>query len=128
MKDMTKEIQKDYTASVAKRIVAGVMVLLLLWITSINFLYLSKDAGSALITCIDADGDEETAGDCNGGNPAGPDEKSPDAPISISEEFLHIYHNPVNPDWINMFFQHKVHEAEKLCIFHPESFSPPPEA
>jgi hypothetical protein len=27
-----------------------------------------------------------------------------------------------------MFFQHKVHEAEKLCIFHPESFSPPPEA
>ena len=47
--------------------------------------------------------------------------------ITISEEFLHEYHNPVNPDWISMFFQHKVHEAEKLCIFHPESFSPPPE-
>ena len=91
-----------------------------------NFLYLSENFGSVLITCID--GDEETGVDCNGGNPAGPDEKSPDAPITISEEFLHIHHSPVNPDWINMFFQHKVHEAEKLCIFHPELFSPPPEA
>ena len=103
------------------------MMLLLLWITGINFLYLSKNAGSVLITCLDADGDEDSSGDCNN-SPAGPDEKSPDAPITISEEFLHEYHNPVNPDWINMFFQHKVHEAEKLCIFHPESFSPPPEA
>lgn len=125
MRGMNKEIQKENTVSVAKRIVAGAMMLLLIWITSINFLYLSENFGSVLITCID--GDEETGVDCNGGNPAGPDEKSPDAPISISEEFLHIYHSPVNPDWINMFFQHKVHEAEKLCIFHPESFSPPPE-
>jgi hypothetical protein len=103
------------------------MMLLLLWITAINFLYLSNDAASALITCIDTDSDEESGADCNS-SPAGPDEKSPDAPLTISEEFLHVYHNPVNPDWINMFFQHKVHEAEKLCIFHPESFSPPPEA
>lgn len=122
---MNKVIQKEYTVSVAKKIVASVMMLLLLWITSINFLYASKDY-SALITCIDADGDEENSADCNT-SPAGPDEKSPDAPITISEEFLHEYHNPVNPDWISMFFQHKVHEAEKLCIFHPESFSPPPE-
>jgi hypothetical protein len=122
---MNKVIQKEYTVSVAKKIVASVMMLLLLWITSINFLYASKNY-SALITCIDADGDEESGADCNT-SPAGPDEKSPDAPITISEEFLHEYHNPVNPDWISMFFQHKVHEAEKLCIFHPESFSPPPE-
>ena len=124
---MNKEIQKVYTVSVAKRTVACAMMLLLLWITGINFLYLSKDTGSALITCIDADGDEESGSDCNS-NPAGPDEKSPDAPLTVSEEFIHEYHSPVNPDWINMLFQHKVHEAEKLCIFHPESFSPPPEA
>jgi hypothetical protein len=74
-----------------------------------------------------ADCDEDTAGDCNA-NPAGPDEKSPDAPLTISEEFLHTYHNPVDPDWINWLYEHKVHEAEKLCIYHPESFSPPPEA
>ena len=123
---MYKIIQKEYTVSVAKKIVATVMMLLLLWITGINFLYASKDAG-AFITCLDANGDEESGADCNNA-PAGPDEKSPDAPLTISEEFIHAYHNPVNPDWINTFFQHKVHEAEKLCIFHPESFSPPPEA
>lgn len=122
---MTKVIQKDFTVSVAKKFVALVMMLLLLWITGINFLYASKNFGAALITCIDGDGDEE-GGNCNT-SPAGPDEKSPNAPITISEEFLHEYHNPVNPDWTNMFFQHKVHEAEKLCIFHPEYFSPPPE-
>ena len=124
---MNKKIQKANTVSVAKKIVACVMMLLLLWITGINFLYLSKDKGSELITCIDANGDEDSDADCNN-SPAGPDEKSPDAPITISEEFLHEYHNPVNPDWTNTFFQHKVHETEKLCIFHPESFSPPPEA
>lgn len=124
---MNKVIQKEYTASVAKRIVATAMMLLLLWITGINFLYLTKDPGSALITCTDTSGDEDSDTACNS-NPAGPDEKSPDAPITITEEFIHEYHNPVNPDWISMLFQHKVHEAEKLCIFHPERFSPPPEA
>lgn len=123
---MITSIQKEYTVSVAKRIVATVMMLLLLWITGINFLYASNEAGSALITCLNADGDEESGADCNR-SPAGPDEKSPDAPITITEEYIHEYHSPVNPDWINMFFQHKVHEAEKLCIFHPEYFSPPPE-
>jgi hypothetical protein len=123
---MNKTIQKQYTVSAAKRIVAIAMMLLLVWITGINFLYLSKNTSSALVTCIDTDGDEDS-NDCNN-NPTGPDEKSPDAPITLSEEFIHEYHNPVDPDWINMMFQHKVHEAEKLCIFHPESFSPPPEA
>ena len=123
---MKKAIQKEYTVSAAKRIVAIAMMLLLVWITGINFLYLSKSTSSALVTCVDTDGDEDS-GDCNT-NPAGPDEKSPDAPITLSEEFIHEYHNPVNPGWINTLFQHKVHEAEKLCIFHPESFSPPPEA
>ena len=123
---MNRTIQKQYTVSAAKRIVAIAMMLLLVWITGINFLYLSKNTSSALVTCIDTDGDEDSS-DCNS-NPAGPDEKSPDAPITLSEEFIHEYHNPVDPDWINMMFQHKVHEAEKLCIFHPESFSPPPEA
>ena len=124
---MNKSIQKAYTVSVAKKVVACAMMLLLLWITGINFLYLSKDPGSSLITCIDPDGDEDNSSNCNQ-SPAGPDEKSPDAPITLTEEFLHEYHNPVNPDWISMLFQHKVHETEKLCIFHPESFSPPPEA
>jgi len=127
MTGMKKPIQKDFTASVAKKFVAIAMMLLLLWITGINFLYLTKAPGSSLITCVDPNDDEDSGANCNQ-SPAGPDEKSPDAPITLTEEFLHEYHNPVNPDWISMLFQHKVHETEKLCIFHPESFSPPPEA
>ncbi|WP_207511535.1 hypothetical protein [Longitalea luteola] len=124
---MDKAIQKEYTVSVAKKIVAIAMMLLLLWITGINFLYMSKEMSKVPITCINGGCDEETEGGCNT-NPAGPDEKSPDAPLTFSEEYLHPYHTPVNPDWINWLYEHKVHEAEKLCIYHPESFSPPPEA
>lgn len=125
---MKKAIQKRYTVSPLKRVVAIAMMLLLVWITGINFLYLSKDRHPALVTCTDTD-DDDSSTDCNANrNPAGPDEKSPDAPITLSEEFIHEYHNPVTPDWISLLFQHKVHEAEKLCIFHPELFSPPPEA
>jgi hypothetical protein len=122
---MKEAIIKHQTESAAKKLVAMVMMLLLLWITGINFLYLSKDGSAAFITCIDANGDEDT--DCTS-SPTSPDEKSPDAPITVTEEFLHEYHSTVNALWVNMLFQHKVHEAEKLCIFHPESFSPPPEA
>jgi len=126
---MKKTIQKGYTVSAVKRVVAIAMMLLLVWITGINFLYLSKSASSTLVACASStDGDDDDSNDCNNNNPAGPDEKSPDAPITLSEEFIHEYHNPVNPDWTNALFQHKVHEAEQLCIFHPESFSPPPEA
>lgn len=124
---MTKAIKEQQDQSVAKKIVATVMMLLLLWITGINFMYLSKEGCSALITCIDCDGDEETS-DCSNTNPAGPDEKSPDASITVAEDYIHEYHHWDNPEWVNMLFQHKVHEAEKLCIFHPELFSPPPEA
>lgn len=123
---MNRAVNYQHNESVAKKIVATVMMLLLLLVTSINFVYLSNDAGT-LISCLNANGDEDTGSDC-ANSPAGPDEKSPNAPVAVTEEFLHVYHNAVNPDWVNMFFQHKVHEAEKLCIFHPESFSPPPEA
>ncbi|AEW02883.1 hypothetical protein A4D02_02530 [Niastella koreensis] len=124
---MKKTIQKTYTVSAVKKVVAIAMMLLLVWITGINFLYLSKSTGKTVVACASTDGDEDSS-DCSTGNPAGPDEKSPDAPITLSEEFIHEYHNPVSPDWTNALFQHKVHEAEQLCIFHPESFSPPPEA
>jgi len=124
---MKKTLQKEYTVSAVKKIVAIAMMLLLVWITGINFLYLSKSTSSTLVACANTDGDDDSS-DCSNNNPAGPDEKSPDAPITLSEEFIHEYHNPVNPDWTNALFQHKVHETEQLCIFHPESFSPPPEA
>jgi hypothetical protein len=124
---MKKTIRKKYTVSPLKRVVAIAMMLLLVWITGINFLYLSKDRHPTQVTCTDTDDDDSNTNCNTNRNPAGPDEKSPDAPITLSEEFIHEYHNPVAPHWTSLFFQHKVHEAEKLCIFHPELFSPPPE-
>ena len=104
------------------------MMLLLLWITGINFLYLSKNKCASLVSCCtDTNEDEDSGTTCDNGSPAGPDEKSPDAPISVTEEFIHEIHNTVNPLWVDMFFQHKVHEAEKLCVVHKELFTPPPE-
>jgi hypothetical protein len=124
---MNKAIKIRRTVSVAKKIVAAAMMLLLLWITGINFLYLTKSKPCSLITCTDNSGDDDDSGNACSNNPAGPDEKSPDAPVSITEEFIHEYHNPVNPDWVDAFFQHQVHETEKLCVVHTEYFSPPPE-
>mgnify|MGYP001259438692 FL=1 len=112
-----------------KPVVAVGMMLLLLWLTSINFLYSAQNNEQALIECMDASPEEETS--CGiPGQPAGPDEKSPDAPISSSiiEEYIHDHAHAESSIWIDMMFQHKVHEAEKLCIVHTESFYPPPEA
>lgn len=114
--------------SIWKSLLAVGMMLLLLWLTCVNFLYLNSNTRCVLIECMaDAGEDEESA--CNyPGSPAGPDEKSPDAPISIIEEYIHEHHHAENTLWVNMMFQHKVHEAEKLTVVHPECFSPPPEA
>ena len=111
-----------------KSLLAVGMMLLLLWLTCINFLYLTSNNSCNLITCMaSSDEDEESA--CNyPGSPAGPDEKSPDAPITIIEEYIHEYDHAENTLWVNMLFQHKVHETEKLTVVHPECFSPPPEA
>lgn len=124
---MNKASKTNRGQSIWRPLIAVGMMLLLLWLTSVNFLYLGSKNPGAVITSLDTSGeDEETA--CNyPGSPAGPDEKSPDAPISIIEEFIHEHGHAVNALWVNMLFQHKVHEAEKLCVVHPESFSPPPE-
>ena len=124
---MKKAINKRVRYPVAKKIFATVMMLLLLWITGINFLYLAKNTGSALVTCTAANGEEDSNDDAPNA-PTTPDEKSPNAPISITEEYIHEYHNPVNPLWVDRLFEHKVHEAEKLCVVHTEYFSPPPDA
>lgn len=123
---MNKAIKIHPINSVAKKIVATAMMLLLLWITGINFLYLTGNKSASLVTCTTTDEDDDCGSTCST-SPAGPDEKSPDAPISVTEEFIHEYHNPVNPLWVDMFFQHKIHETEKLCVVHTELLTPPPE-
>lgn len=124
---MNQAVLKNRDRSIWKPLTAVGMILLLLWLTSVNFLYLSSKNPGTLIVCLNNSGEDEGSA-CNyPGSPAGPDEKSPDAPISIIEEFIHEHHHAVNSLWTDKLFQHKVHEAEKLCVVHPESFSPPPE-
>lgn len=124
---MNQALQIHQSHSFWKSLLAVGMMLLLLWLTSINFLYLTSKNPGTLITWTDAGEDEDTASNYPG-SPAGPDEKSPDAPISIIEEFIHEHSHTENNLWVNMLFKHKVHETEKLTVVHPESFSPPPEA
>ena len=125
---MDQIIQKHQKKPLWRPVAATGMMLLLLWLTSINFLYSAQNNDQILISCMDTSEDEES--NCGiPGQPAGPDEKSPDAPASsFIEEYIHEHAHAVNSLWVDMMFQHKLHEAEKLCIVHTESFYPPPEA
>jgi hypothetical protein len=99
---------------------------LLLLLTSINFFIYSGEAKSHMqYSCVEAD--EDCSSQSNP-NPAGPDEKSPGNPVSITEEYIHEGEDSVDPYWINALFCHKIHEAEQLNIVHFEIISPPPEA
>jgi hypothetical protein len=90
------------------------MMFLLVFLTSINFfLYPSSDKELTEIS--------------SSSSPAGPDEKSPDAPVSINEEYVHESHHEFNSFLTNALIEHKIHEAEKLCFVHFDLFSPPPE-
>lgn len=101
----------------------GLMCLLLL-LTTINFFIYSGEAKQYTeYSCVEAN--EEAS---SNPNPAGPDEKSPGNPVSITEEYIHEGEDSVDPFWINALFRHKIHAAEQLNIVHFEIISPPPEA
>jgi hypothetical protein len=119
-------VRKISTNITTGKIVSAVsMILLLVFLTCINqFLYGSdKEPVAAAWNCDDSD-----PGPCYPNGPAGPDEKSPDAPVSINEEYIHEYHSAVNPFWANALFKHMIHEADKLCVVHLEIVLPPPNA
>jgi hypothetical protein len=120
-------VSKISTNITAGKIISTVsMIFLLLFLTCINqFIYDSSDKDAATVSwnCND-----EEPGPCYPNSPAGPDEKSPDAPVSINEEYMHEHSSPVNPFWANAIFEHMIHEADKLRVVHFEILSPPPNA
>ena len=101
------------------------MMLLLVFLTSINQFIYSSDKDDVAVAW---NADEEEPSPCYPQSPAGPDEKSPDAPVSINEEYIHDHHTDVNPFWANALFTHMIHEADKLRFVHSEIHSPPPNA
>lgn len=114
--------------SAGKNFLAAGMVLLLLWLTSINFVIYSGNFGKGLQQSALVCTGEEESSESYPCNPAGPDEKAPGGPVSIAEEYIHESEHHTNPFWINALFQHKIHEAENTRIVHFELLSPPPEA
>jgi hypothetical protein len=110
--DRVNKISRNISAG--KIISAISMIFLLVFLTCVNqFIYGSCDK-DAISACSNS--------------PAGPDEKSPDAPVSINEEYIHDHESPVNPFWANALFAHMIHEADKLTVVHFEILSPPPNA
>ncbi len=101
------------------------MIFLLLLLTTINFFIFSAESSGAnpyaLLT-----GQEEQP-EAFPGSPAGPDEKSPTGPVSVSEEYLHGHDDHARPLLPDESFTHLVAESEKIELIHFELLSPPPE-
>ncbi len=123
-----KQTSKKYQAVTLRKIIpAAGMMLLLLLLTSMNFfIYASPDSG--VKTCWSASNEEEapeTNGPCS---PTGPDEKAPNKPVSVNEEYIHEGPDMDHPFGIESILAHKIHAAEKLQIVHFELVTPPPKA
>lgn len=124
-----KQRKKKYqTVSLGKIFPTVGMMLLLMLLTSMNFFIYPSSDTKAKSCWASAGGDEESPENSNNSNPAGPDEKSPNKPISVNEEYIHEGPEADNPVWVNMLFEHKIHEAEKLQVVHFELVTPPPKA
>lgn len=100
---------------------------LLLFLTVLNYFVYSGDRDDIDLAGIVLSADDEQSAAAVG-NPAGPDEKSPDAPVSVNEEFIHKHTELTNPSWTNYFFKYMVADAEKLHVTHFEILSPPPDS
>lgn len=120
-----KRVGKISSTTPAGKIISAVfMIFLLLLLTCINqFLFSASNKSTVAVSwnCNDED-----PGPCYPNGPAGPDEKSPDAPVSINEEYIHEHAGVENPFLSNALFEHMIHEADKLSAVHFEILSPPP--
>lgn len=123
-----KQASKKYQAvALRKFIPATGMMLLLLLLTSMNFfIYASPD--SKVKTCWTATNEEESPETNNPCSPTGPDEKAPNKPVSVNEEYIHEGPDMDHPAAIESILAHKIHAAEKLQIVHFELQTPPPKA
>jgi hypothetical protein len=123
-----KQASKKYQAFwLRKTIPAVAMMLLLLLLTSMNFfVYASPDSKEK--TNWTASNEEESPETNNPCSPTGPDEKAPNKPVSVNEEYIHEGPEMDHPSGIESILAHKMHAAEKLQIVHFELQTPPPKA
>ena len=100
---------------------------LLLFLTALNYFVYSNGKAETGIENAMAGTDDSSNG-LPGVNPSGPDEKSADAPVSLTEEFIHKHTELSDPFWINCYFKYIVADSEKLHVTHFEIVSPPPDS
>lgn len=94
-------------------------------LTNANYFIYPSVADTAVVELTESD---PAPGMPNPGSPAGPDEKSPNAPVSFNEEYVHKQEDLHNPFWTNHMFQYMIQQSEKLDVVHFEILSPPPES
>ncbi|WEK36601.1 MAG: hypothetical protein P0Y53_03730 [Candidatus Pseudobacter hemicellulosilyticus] len=121
------DIRQQRSLRRVKAFLSAGMMLLLLWLTSINFFIYASADNTHKVVSLQGQGEEESP-ETFPCNPSGPDEKSPGNPVSLTEEYIHDAAHAEHPSWIDALFQHMIHEAEQLSIVHFELLSPPPEA
>lgn len=107
------------------RFISVFMIALIMLLTNANyFIYPGTAENAGLVELTESEGGQGMPAP---GNPAGPDEKSPNAPVSFNEEYVHKQEDLHNPFWTNHMFQYMIQQSEKLDLVHFEILSPPPE-
>ena len=99
------------------------MLVALAWLTvSTPFVYAAQQEQAKMAQHYsDTDGDDY--------NPFAStnEEKTENGTNNLSEEYLHHAHH-IEQHFITVVTYYKCHLADEYLAFHPESFSPPPEA
>ncbi len=108
--------------SAVKRLSVWLMILALVFLTSVNFFIYSSDSVTSILI-------EVTDGDLP--SPTGPAEEksgSGSSSLNILEEMIHEANFYSEMGWFNKVFLHKVAETQKIERVHYDRWSPPPEA
>lgn len=108
-----------------RQLIAIAMVMLLVYLTGINFIIYgnkSTDKESYALQ-VENPGTEQSEENTQ---PAGPDEKTPDRPVSISEEFLH---EQQETDILanEILIHHLLLVYSKVSPVHFDLVTPPPD-
>ncbi|MBC7850924.1 MAG: hypothetical protein H7Y31_14375 [Chitinophagaceae bacterium] len=99
------------------------MIALLLLLTCINYVVFAESAPPTTIAWLNSGGGDDAETDTN---PAGPDEKAPGNPVSISEEYLHDHQDASNS--ISDILTHQLlMVCSKVHPVHFELITPPPD-
>ena len=104
------------------------MICLLGFLTCINlFIYNNNTKPDQSVSLVQTEEEGTVPGDTNVNQPAGPDEKSPDRSVSVSEEYVHELHEG-SALRIEKLIHTLLSVDKKISPVHFELITPPPDA